>query len=225
MTLHMMTQLAEVVTTLQGLKKGIVIVTGQGMQFCSGGHLQEVQRELMSPEHGSMMSGAMTAILEALFNLPCLTVAAVAGVAVGGGAELAMACDLRVFHPAAALHFVHARLGIVPGWGGTSRLLSLVGRQQTLKVLAESRRLSASEALDCGLADYVVGGQWPEAVGTFLLERFPVTLEAVAGVKRQLLTSQSDAGVDGGCDVFSSLWASEFHQAAVARAVGRKSSS
>ena len=82
--------------------------------------------------------------------------AVVEGGAVGGGAELATACDFRIMHKAAKIRFKHILLGLTPGWGGGSRLTSIVGRRHALRMMAGAVAVDATEALRTGLVDEVV---------------------------------------------------------------------
>ena len=76
----------------------------------------------------------------------------------GGGAELSTCTDFRIMmnSPSAYIKFVHARIGAAPGWGGTKRLVSIVGRTSALDLLASSRALSAEEALKLKFADLLI---------------------------------------------------------------------
>ena len=76
----------------------------------------------------------------------------------GGGAELSTCTDFRIMRnsPSAYIKFVHARIGAAPGWGGTKRLVSIVGRTSALDLLASSRALSAEEALKLKFADLLI---------------------------------------------------------------------
>uniref|UniRef100_A0A131Z2J3 Ethylmalonyl-CoA/methylmalonyl-CoA decarboxylase n=1 Tax=Rhipicephalus appendiculatus TaxID=34631 RepID=A0A131Z2J3_RHIAP len=74
----------------------------------------------------------------------------------GGGAELTTACDFRVMVPGSEIQFVQVRMGLVPGWGGTTRLVRLLGAHEALELLASSRKVGAEEAHEIGLVDYVL---------------------------------------------------------------------
>ncbi len=93
--------------------------------------------------------------LDAIRNFPLPVVAALNGPALGGGAELAMACDARVAVQHAELGFLQARLNVTTAWGGGIDLIAALGASQALKLLLESRRLSAEQARDLGLIDRV----------------------------------------------------------------------
>lgn len=74
----------------------------------------------------------------------------------GGGAELTTACDFRIIVPGAEIQFVQVRMGLIPGWGGTTRLVKLLGAHEALKLLSSGRKVGAEEALELGLVDYIL---------------------------------------------------------------------
>jgi methylglutaconyl-CoA hydratase len=108
----------------------------------------------MTPREASAFVADLGATFSALAALPMPTIAAVDGVALGGGAELALACDLRVAGPGAAFAFPEARLGIIPGAGGCARLPRLVGHARALDLIATARRVGPEEAAGWGLVEY-----------------------------------------------------------------------
>jgi enoyl-CoA hydratase/carnithine racemase len=132
-----------------------VIVFGAGEQaFCAGADLSE--RLAASPEERIAHMNAIEAAVEALAALPMPTVAAVRGFALAGGAEIAIACDLRVAAGDAVLGFPEIRIGIFPGAGGAHRLPRLIGDGAARDLLFTGRRVEASEAFRLGLVDRVV---------------------------------------------------------------------
>lgn len=96
---------------------------------------------------------ALRDTLDRLANLPMLSVAAIEGLALGGGLELAMACTLRVAAAGARLGLPEVKLGLIPGAGGTQRLPRLVGRGRALDIMLTGRQLEADEAFWIGLVD------------------------------------------------------------------------
>jgi len=95
-------------------------------------------------------------VLGKLENLPVPTIAAIDGPALGGGLELSLACDLRVAgNTVSKIGFPETRLGIIPGAGGTQRAARLLGLSKTKDLIYTARQLTASEALEWGLVDYV----------------------------------------------------------------------
>src|SRR5246127_1685682 len=107
---------------------------------------------------------AVRAAFERLANHPALSVAAVDGLALGGGLELAMACSMRIAGSSARLGLPEVKLGLIPGAGGTQRLPRLVGRGRALDIMLTGREVDAEEALRIGLVDRLLpAGQAPGA--------------------------------------------------------------
>jgi enoyl-CoA hydratase/carnithine racemase len=100
----------------------------------------------------------MRAVNDRLAAAPWLSIAAVDGLALGGGLELAMACTMRVSGPRARYGLPEVRLGLIPGAGGTQRLPRLVGRGRALDIMLTGRQVPATEALAMGLVDRLTEG-------------------------------------------------------------------
>mmetsp|Transcript_20913 Transcript_20913/g.25355 ORF Transcript_20913/g.25355 Transcript_20913/m.25355 type:complete len:302 (-) Transcript_20913:835-1740(-) len=132
----------------------VCVKGSDGTGFCSGADLA-VLKDSFTKEDGILMCYFMQDTLYRLRNLPQVSVAAIEGFAVGGGTELSLSCDYRVFSHSSWFHMVQIKMGLTTGWGGGSRLVSLVGRQKALHLLAGSKRLSAQECLDLGVADKI----------------------------------------------------------------------
>ena len=124
-----------------------LVLSGSARAFIAGGDLKELANYPTRAD-GAKLSAGMSAALARLEALPCPTIAAMNGPARGGGAEISLACDLRVMAADADLGFVHISLGLTPGWGAGQRLLRLAGYSRALEWLATGRVLSAEEALD-----------------------------------------------------------------------------
>jgi enoyl-CoA hydratase/carnithine racemase len=101
------------------------------------------------------MLGELRAILDRLFALPIPIIAAVNGLAYGGGAELASRCDLRVLDPAATICFSETKLGLMPDWGGGVALTRLIGPARAADLILTGRKIDANEAMALGLANRV----------------------------------------------------------------------
>jgi enoyl-CoA hydratase/carnithine racemase len=129
-----------------------VIVTGAGERaFCAGADLKE--RRTLAPAERAAHTAAIEVAAEALAALPMPTVAAVRGFALAGGAELAIACDLRVAAVNATFGFPEVKIGIFPGAGGALRLPLIVGGGGARDLLYTGRRVTAEEAFRLGLVD------------------------------------------------------------------------
>ncbi|WDL97455.1 enoyl-CoA hydratase [Alicyclobacillus sp. ALC3] len=133
----------------------VLIMTGAGQKaFCAGADLKE--RRGMSETEVRRAVGLIRTTVEDVARLPFPTIAAVNGVAFGGGTELALACDLRVAAASAKLGLTETSLAIIPGAGGTQRLPRLVGLAKAKELVYTARRIAASTALEIGLVNRVV---------------------------------------------------------------------
>jgi enoyl-CoA hydratase/carnithine racemase len=136
-----------------------VILTGAGEKaFCAGADLKE--RAGMSEDDVRQFLERLRRTLRGIEQSDAVFVAALNGAALGGGTELALACDLRVAAPHAELALTEVRLGIIPGGGGTQRLARLIGAGRAKDLILTGRRVRADEALSMGLVNRVapVGG-------------------------------------------------------------------
>jgi enoyl-CoA hydratase/carnithine racemase len=138
----------------------VILVAGAGEKaFCSGADLKE--RAGLSPDQVKEFIFTIRNLFTAIEHLNKPVIAAVNGVALGGGTELALACDIRVASTAATLGLTETRLAIIPGAGGTQRLPRLVGRGKAKELIFTGRRVDAAEALQIGLVNQVCA---PEAL-------------------------------------------------------------
>ena len=131
-----------------------IVITGAGDKaFCAGADLKE--RQGMSDNDVRVQVGLYRSELGALDKSPKPVIAAINGVAFGGGLELALICDMRVAAPHAELGLPETTLGIIPGAGGTQRLPRVVGEARAKEMILLGRRLSASAALSWGLVNRI----------------------------------------------------------------------
>eukprot|EP00879_Flechtneria_rotunda_P001199 GHRR01001346.1.p1 GENE.GHRR01001346.1~~GHRR01001346.1.p1 ORF type:complete len:489 (+),score=186.50 GHRR01001346.1:104-1570(+) len=130
-----------------------VVVTGAGKNFSAGFDINQFQS---APKGGGIDNNINDAICAVLEAGPKPTVAAIQGVALGGGLEVAMGCNARVAAPGSRLGLPELQLGIIPGFGGTQRLPRLVGLQKAIEMMLTSQPVKDSAALKAGLVDAVV---------------------------------------------------------------------
>lgn len=133
----------------------VIIITGAGDKaFCAGADLKE--RAALSDVQVKEFIFTIRNLFTAVEYLPKPVIAAVNGVALGGGTELALACDIRIAASTATMGLTETRLAIIPGAGGTQRLPRLVGRGKAKELIFTGRRVDAGEALQIGLVNKVV---------------------------------------------------------------------
>jgi enoyl-CoA hydratase len=126
-----------------------IIFTGSRDVFASGADIRELRQ--LTPDSAREFAARGQRIFRLISEARLLTVAAVNGYCMGGGLDLALACDLRVASPAAVFAHPGARLGVITGWGGTQRLPRLVGAARACEIFLTGRRVSGAEALEMGL--------------------------------------------------------------------------
>jgi len=132
----------------------VIIITGSGQRaFCAGADLKErtTMNELQVKDFIFTIRNLFTAI--EFLNKP--VIAAVNGVALGGGTELALACDIRIAASNATMGLTETRLAIIPGAGGTQRLPRLIGRGKAKELIFTGRRVDAREAFRIGLVNQI----------------------------------------------------------------------
>ena len=132
----------------------VVIITGSGEKaFCAGADLKE--RATLTPLQVKEFIFTIRDLFSSIENLNKPVIAAVNGVALGGGTELALACDIRIASATASMGLTETRLAIIPGAGGTQRLPRLIGRGKAKELIFTGRRVPAEEALAIGLVNQV----------------------------------------------------------------------
>ena len=131
-----------------------VVITGAGARaFCAGANLKE--RQGWSEQDVRRWLVELHAGLREIERCPKPWVAAINGLALGGGCELALACDLRVIDPAARIGLTETKIGVIPGGGGTVRLPRLIGVGRAKDLILTARRVDAQEALQLGLVNRI----------------------------------------------------------------------
>jgi enoyl-CoA hydratase/carnithine racemase len=132
----------------------VVIITGAGEKaFCAGADLKE--RATMPPEKVKEFILTIRNLFTAIENLNKPVIAAVNGIALGGGTEMALAADIRIAAQNALMGLTETRLAIIPGAGGTQRLPRLVGKGKAKELIFTGQRINAEEALRIGLANKI----------------------------------------------------------------------
>lgn len=133
------------------------VIRGEGKVFLAGADIKEMttfDRE-KALEYGRLGQK----VLDAIESLPSISVAAINGAAMGGGMELALACDFRIAVKSAKIGLPESSLGLIPGWGGIIRATRLIGPSRAKKLYLSALPVSAEEGLEFGLVDEIVNAQ------------------------------------------------------------------
>jgi methylglutaconyl-CoA hydratase len=174
----------------------VLIVTGAGKAFCSGMDLDDLKALLgRSPKQNLQDSQTMVQLFRSLYEFPKMTIAAVNGPAIAGGAGLALLCDFTLAVPEAKFGYTEVRIGFVPAIVSTF-LLRQVGEKQARDLLLTGRIFGAEEAARMGLVSEVVPAEnlmvRAGQLAVLLLENSPASLRAT----KQLLTDHARAELD-----------------------------
>lgn len=195
-----------------------LVIKGAGDRaFVSGGDLKELST-VRTEEEASAMAKRMRSICDQLASFPAPVIAALNGHAFGGGAEVAVAADIRVAADDIKIAFNQVELEIMPAWGGAERLAALVGKGRALLLAGSGTTLSAVEAERIGLVDLVLPRSsfdegWRSVARS--LARRPA-----AEVKRVISGVSPDEAIAS----FARLWVAEAHWRAAERVMNRSAS-
>ena len=154
-----------VITQLKQKIPRVVILTGAGDESFSAGFdvnmdnpqvsglIEVVETHDRAPVEKLIQR--IRSVVDRLFAVPVPIIAALNGSAYGGGAELAVRCDMRVMDPEAVICFSEVRLGLMPDWGGAAALPRLIGPARAAEMILTARKVTAEEALSCGLVNRI----------------------------------------------------------------------
>ena len=191
----------------------VIAIRGAGPRgFCAGADIKERRAPETAIEVRSRMQGARW--IEAVDAVQKPVIAAVHGYCMGGGLELALACDIRYAGPDAVFSLPETALGLIPGGGGTQRLARVVGPGRAMDLLLTGERLDAGAARDIGLVTRISSesGALIEEVGAFagrIAARAPAATLSVKRAARSAFDLELKQGLDLELDLFAMLKPSE----------------
>jgi enoyl-CoA hydratase len=208
-------QLTAIADGLRDDPPGAVVITGGDRIFAAGAEISEfrspeVPEEVITRAEAELIGQLFLRALNAVADIPRATIAAISGFALGGGCELALACDFRIASDTARLGQPEILLGIIPGGGGTQRLARLIGPSRAKDIILTGRQVRADEALAIGLVDEVVA---PEAVLERALEkaaRLAAGATRAQGLAKRAIDRGLDITLNGGLDLEQQLFADVF---------------
>jgi enoyl-CoA hydratase len=203
----------------------VLVVTGGGDRaFVSGGDLKELSA-IRDRAGAIAMAKQMRRVLDRLSTFPLPVIAAINGSALGGGAEVAVACDLRVAAADISIGFTQVKLAIMPAWGGAERLAELVGRSKALMLIATGRTLSAPESVEFGLIECIAERADFETTWRHLAKEFarlpPATARAIKSVVATARPNHHPQLEQAAVEHFAELWVDENHWEAAATFMAR----
>jgi enoyl-CoA hydratase len=180
-----------------------LILTGTGRAFVAGADISNLSN-LADAFSGREAALAGQDVMNTLAALPFPTIAAINGFALGGGLELALACDLRVASDKARLGLPEVGLGLIPGYGGTQRLPRLVGVGRAMDLIFTGRHVMADEALQLGLINRVSDDalQTAKELAAQILKNAPVAL----GLAKEAILRGSDVTLPQGLEIEADLF-------------------
>lgn len=213
-------ELGAALTTLEDDEELLaVVLTGAGDEvFVAGGDLKALQK-VEGAEAGRRMARLTQRVFARLEALEVPVIAAINGATLGGGTEIAAACDIRIAAETASFGFKQIHMGIMPAWGLTSRLLRMVGRSTALELLLTGRTLTAREAEAIGFVDHVVpAGQAKKAareLAQAIASNPPLSVRLIKQAVQGAREAPSDAAGALEAALFGLAWGSADHDEAV----------
>lgn len=203
---------------------GVLIVTGAGDKaFVAGADITELAA-LDGVYAGREASLAGQDVMHQLSSLPIPVIAAINGYALGGGLELALACDIRVASTGARLGLPEVTLGLLPGYGGTQRLSRLIGVGRALDLMLTARQVGAEEALQLGLVNYVADNALSKAreIAENMLSHGPIALSLVKEAVRRGMDTSLEGGLEIEADLFGMAMSTQDFKEGTAAFLGKR---
>ena len=185
---------------------GAVVIWGGPRIFAAGADISEFG----GPREARGINRQFRTAFDALAGIPRATIAAVCGYALGGGCELAVACDLRVVSEDVKFGQPEIMLGIIPGAGGTQRLARLIGPSRAKDMILTGRQVDAEEAFRIGLADRVIPSTQVFDAAVELAASLATGAVVAHGLAKQAVDGGLGGGLGEGLDLEARLFARSF---------------
>jgi enoyl-CoA hydratase len=211
--LSTMGELEEALDAAAGAQ-AMVIRGGGDRAFVSGGDLKELAA-LRTTEEAAAMASRMRAICDRIAGFPAPVIAALNGHALGGGAEVAVAADIRIAADDIKIGFNQVSLEIMPAWGGAERLVELVGFSKALLLAGTGMVLTAPDALRCGLIQHLI----PRA--SFDAESRSIARALAKRPAGEIKRVMSGVTTTEAVAAFARLWVADEHWAAADKVMKR----
>jgi enoyl-CoA hydratase/carnithine racemase len=223
--LEFMNEIYEIILNIKNTNIRALLVKSTGNVFCSGGDI-DYFATLDSQEKAQNMSYAMHNLLNEIENLQIPTIACINGSAVGGGAEFIMAFDIRFLESDSFIQFKEIQMGVTTGWGGTYRLVNLIGKSKSLELLLSAKPIYAQEALNIGLINNyfdkeVIFEETFKFCKTFAQEDLNL-IKSIKSLVNQSTGKTNDEAMKKEREIFSQTWMLGKRQSIMEKFVKRK---
>ena len=189
----------------------VIIITGAGRAFVAGADIGEMAG--LSMTEGRAFGNTGQDLFRRIERSEKPTIAAVNGFALGGGCELAMACDIRIASEAAVFGQPEVGLGITPGFSGTQRLAALIGKSRAMEMILTAENISAAKAAEYGLISRAVPADQLMTEAAALAEKIaskaPLAVKWSASAIKRGLETDIDSGIAIEADLFGMCFATE----------------
>ena len=206
MNLDVMEEFISILDNLEKDSSKLVIITGSGQKAFSAGADIEYMSKIGAIEAEKYALKGHE-VLNKIERLPKPVIAAINGYALGGGCELALSCDIRFASKNAQLGQPETTLGICPGWGGTQRLLRLVGPARAKDLIFSGRRIDVDEAFSMGLINKIFSSESLLAETKTYAKAIAKNSSYAVGVSKMLVNRGMDTNLDTGLKLEIYSWA------------------
>lgn len=202
----------------------VLVITGEGKSFVAGADISEMSN--LSEAEGFAFGRKGALVFKKIEDLPIPVIAAVNGFALGGGCELAMACDIRIASEKAKFGQPEVGLGIIPGFSGTYRLPKLVGQGIAKELIYTGKMITASEALRIGLVNSVVAPEEFQAAVDALVDSILKNAPKAVGFAKKSINGNYDLNADDAIafenEMFSKCFATLDQKEGMAAFLGKR---
>ncbi len=199
----------EFITVLEELEKDsskVIIITGEGKKaFSAGADIEYMSK--IGPTDAEKYALRGHEVLNKIEKIGKPVIAAINGYALGGGCELALSCDIRFASANAQLGQPEVTLGICPGWGGTQRLLRIVGPARAKDLIFSGRRIGAEEAVSMGLVNKVFPPETLISETRSYAREVAKNSNFAVGISKMLVNKGMDASLETGLKLEIYSWA------------------
>ena len=199
----------EIISTFKELDKDdsvrVIILTGEGDKaFSAGADIEYMSK--ISPDESEVYAKLGQEVTATIENVTNPTIAAVNGFALGGGCEVAMSCDIRIASDNAKLGQPEVTIGIPPGWGGTQRLMRIVGIAKAKELVFSGKMIKASEAKEIGLVNNVVSQESLMEEAMNMAKAIAANASLAVHMSKSAINTGRNADLDTGLSVELLAW-------------------